>query len=289
MYMNEWRGAQARKKELSAKADQAFARKDAGLSHEDLTDEEDKELNELIKRTEQMSKGIPKDVQDSARKMAADAIVRGKEGAIRDIIDILPAGKGVRFQEGFKQELPENKAIEAAAEEAEEEANAQAHLAAQKRNAARKAQERESADMARVADQVSSQLEAQRQREARDAAQAAKQSQAETAKLEHDRPQQQAEQRVRQAAGFNGVSLTPQQITSAASQALASVAQGADVNQAILGALMDIMEHARQLKDRLQAQEAAAHGIKVSMNRLMSNTDTSGNFSLAPVIPMGTG
>src|ERR1017187_5144485 len=36
MFMQEWRSAQAEKKRLGAKAGQAIARKDAGLSHEDL-------------------------------------------------------------------------------------------------------------------------------------------------------------------------------------------------------------------------------------------------------------
>ena len=139
--------------------------------------------------------------------------------------------------------------------------------------------------MGRVADQVSHELEAQRQREARDAAQAEKQIQADVARIEHDRPQQQAEQSVRQMAGFNGLQLTPSQVTAAAHEALGSVEQGIQTNQAIMGAILSVAQRSAALSARLAEQEMKARNLALQMNGLFMSSDDSGLFSLSPNLP----
>ena len=225
------------------------------------------------------SHGIPQDIQDAARKAADAAVIGGKEDAIRTIAGMLPD------QKAFGRELPESKAAEAAADEAEEEATEAWRVKRRARDAAAKAQARESAEMGRVADQVSAQLDAQRQREARDAAQAEKQIQADVARIEHDRPQQQAEQSVRQMAGFNGLQLTPSQVTAAAHEALGSVEQGIQTNQAIMGAILSVAQRSAALSARLAEQEMKARNLALQMNGLFMSSDNSGLFSLLPNLP----
>jgi hypothetical protein len=57
-----------------------------------------------------MQKGIPKDIQDKARKTTAGAVVGGKEEDLRKVLKYLP--KGSKFRQGFKNELPEEKELQ---------------------------------------------------------------------------------------------------------------------------------------------------------------------------------
>ena len=231
---------------------------------------------------------LPKDVQDKAWQTAASAIDQGDANAIRDVVGLLPeTGRGSQFRRGFQHELPENKAAEAAAEQAEDDANARYSENAKKHRAFIK----EGQVLQRQGEAIQEQGEREQEREKHAdeaaAAQRAKQFATEAQQAAHDRPQMEAEMRVRQAAVFHGVSLTPAQVTGAAHEALSAVEQGINTNLAILGAIRSVAQRSADLRSRLQAQEANARQLQGELGGLFMGSDKSGQFSLAPVIPLG--
>jgi hypothetical protein len=92
-------------------------------------------IGKLQDRLDEFKKGIPKDSQDAARKLLADAIRGGKEDAVRQIAGLLPAqGAGSEFKQGFKRELPEEKAIDQEDEQAFQDSLDKRSKAVKRRN-----------------------------------------------------------------------------------------------------------------------------------------------------------
>lgn len=82
----------------------------AGTKFSDLPYEARVRYDELRKRQGAMQRGIPKDIQEKARKTTAGAVIGGKEEDVRNVLKYLP--KGSKFRQSFKNELPEEKEIQ---------------------------------------------------------------------------------------------------------------------------------------------------------------------------------
>lgn len=124
-FHREWKSSQDELRKIGTEADQATARGEV------VSDEILARIEALSNRLELMNASgkagiIPKDIQDRARQKAADAVVGGKEGAIRDIVGMLPEGSATR--DILKEQLPEEKARRDAERKAVEDAQQKAAM-----------------------------------------------------------------------------------------------------------------------------------------------------------------